>query len=91
EGGDRKAERGDFFLTDEERDAIAFCAENYDKFVLAINCGSSIDMAFAEEIPGINAIVYLCQPGTEGGHAFADIVSGKVTPSGKLSDTWVCR
>ena len=88
EGGDRKAEKGDFFLTDEERDAIAFCAENYDKFVLAINCGSSIDMAFAEEIPGINAIVYLCQPGTEGGHAFADIVSGAVTPSGKLSDTW---
>ena len=88
EGGDRKAEKGDFFLTDEERAAIAFCAEHYDHFVLAINCGSSIDMAFVDEIPGINAIVYLCQPGTEGGHAFADIISGAVTPSGKLSDTW---
>ncbi len=88
EGGDRKAEKGDFYLTDEEREAIRFCAEKYDKFLLVINCGSSIDMAFAEEIPGINAILYLCQPGTEGGHAFADIVSGQVTPSGKLSDTW---
>lgn len=88
EGGDRKAEKGDLFLTDEERDAITFCAEKYDKFLLVINCGSSIDMAFDEEIPGINAILYLCQPGTEGGHAFADIVSGTVTPSGKLSDTW---
>lgn len=88
EGGDRKAEKGDLYLTDEERTAIAFCAEKYAHFLLVINCGSSIDMAFADEIPGINAILYLCQPGTEGGHAFADIVSGAVTPSGKLSDTW---
>jgi len=88
EGGDRKAEKGDFFLTDEEMAAIRFCAEKYENFVLVINCGSSIDMAFADEIPGINAILYICQLGTEGGHAFADVVSGKVSPSGKLSDTW---
>ena len=88
EGGDRKAEKGDMFLTDEEAAAIRFCAEKYAHFLLVINSGSSIDMAFAEEIPGINAILYLCQPGTEGGHAFADVVSGKVSPSGKLSDTW---
>ena len=88
EGGDRKAEPGDMFLTEEEKQAISFCAEHYEKFLLVINCGSAIDMAFVEEIPGINAILYLCQLGTEGGHAFADVVSGDVTPSGKLSDTW---
>ena len=88
EGGDRKAEKGDMFLTDEEAEAIRFCAQQYAKFLLVINCGSAIDMAFADEIPGINAILYLCQLGTEGGHAFADVVSGAVTPCGKLSDTW---
>lgn len=88
EGGDRQAEKGDMFLTDEETAAIRSCAEKYEHFVLVINCGSSIDMAFAEEIPGINAIIYLCQLGTECGHAFADVISGAVTPSGKLSDTW---
>ena len=88
EGGDRKAEKGDMFLTDEEEAAIRFCAEHYEKFVLVINCGSAIDMAFAEQIPGINAIVYICQLGTEGGNALADILSGDVSPSGKLSDTW---
>ena len=88
EGGDRKAEKGDFFLSDEELTAIRFCAEKYPHFVLVINAGSSIDMGFMEEIEGINAIVYLCQLGTEGGHAFADILSGEVSPSGKLSDTW---
>ena len=88
EGGDRKAEAGDMFLTEEEKQAISFCAEQYENFLLVINCGSAIDMSFAEEIPGINAILYLCQLGTEGGHAFADVVSGDVTPCGKLSDTW---
>ena len=88
EGGDRKAEKGDYYLTDEEREAIRFCAEHYEKFLLVINCGSAMDMGFAEEIPGINAILYISQLGTEGGNAFADLISGAVTPSGKLADTW---
>ena len=88
EGGDRRAEKGDYFLTDEETAAIRVCAEKYEKFLLVINCGSAMDMAFAEEIPGINAILYISQLGTEGGHAVADVISGAVTPSGKLADTW---
>ena len=88
EGGDRKAEKGDLFLTDAEMGAIRACAEKYEHFVLVINSGSAMDMAFAQEIPGINAILYICQLGTEGGHAFADVISGAVTPSGKLADTW---
>ncbi len=91
EGGDRKTEPGDFFLSQEERAAIQFCADNYKKFLLVINSGSSLDMTFVDEIPGINSILYLCQLGTEGGHAFADLVSGKISPSGKLSDTWAKR
>ena len=88
EGGDRKAEKGDLFLTEEEESHIRICAERYAHFLLVINCGSAMDMSFVDRIPGINAILYLCQLGTEGGHAFADVVSGAVSPSGKLSDTW---
>ena len=88
EGGDRKMEQGDFLLTDGEKKTIRFLAEKYEKFVLAINCGSAMDLSCLEDIPGINAILYICQLGTEGGHAFADVVSGAVTPSGKLSSSW---
>lgn len=88
EGGDRKAEKGDYFLTDEEEADIRFCAAHYENFLLVINCGSSMDMEITQRIADINAILYLCQLGTEGGHAFADVVSGKISPSGKLSDTW---
>ena len=88
EGGDRKAEKGDLFLTDEELDHIRFCAENYPRFILVINGGSALDLGFMQDIEGIDALLFICQLGTEGGHAFADVVSGAVTPSGKLTDTW---
>lgn len=88
EGGDRKAQEGDLYINDVEREAIKTCVKNYENFVLVINSGCSIDMSFVDEIPGIGAILFICQLGTEGGNAFADVVSGKVTPSGKLADTW---
>lgn len=91
EGGDRRAEAGDYYATEEEIAAIRFCAENYEKFVLIVNCGSFVDLGFLEEIEGINAVLYICQPGTEGGNAVADILSGAATPSGKLTDTWAKR
>lgn len=88
EGGDRKLEKGDYLISDTEREAITFCASQYTHFVLIINSGSSVDMSFVQEIPGINSIVYMCQLGTQGGNAVADILLGSVTPSGKLTDTW---
>ena len=91
EGGDRKAEKGDYLLSDEETAAIRVCAAAYDKFVLVINSGSSVDLSPLDDIPGINAILYICQLGTEGGNAVADILSGAVTPSGRLADTWAYK
>ena len=88
EGGDRKVEKGDYLISDEELEHIRFCAQHYEKFVLVINCGSSMELAALDAIPDINAILYICQLGSEGGHAVADILSGAVSPSGKLSDTW---
>lgn len=43
---------------------------------------------FLHEIPNINAVIFMGQLGTMGGQAVADIVCGKHTPSGKLTDTW---
>ena len=88
EGGDRKPEKGEYLLSDEELVHIRFCAAHYDRFVLLVNCGSSMELSALDDIPGINAIVYICQLGSQGGNAVADILSGAVSPSGKLSDTW---
>lgn len=91
EGSDRRLDRNEYSLSEREKENIALCAEKYEKTIVVINVGSSFDMNFLDEIPGINAVVFLCQQGTMGGKAFADLISGKATPSGKLVDTWAVR
>ena len=56
--------------------------------VLVINTGGLMDLAFADEFTNIRAIVQYVQAGQEGGNAFADVFTGEVTPSGKMTDTW---
>ena len=91
EGADRKLDNGDNSLSETEKSNIALCAQRYAKTIVVINIGSSFDMGFLDEIPGINAVVFLGQQGAMGGMAFADLICGKATPSGKLTDSWAYR
>ena len=88
EGADRHIENGDNDLSDIEIESLQRLVEAYEKVILVINIGCSLNMDFLSKVPGLGAVIYMCQQGTEGGHAFADIISGKVNPSGKLTDTW---
>jgi len=91
EGIDRRAKKGDMFVTDIEEANIAFCASHYEKFILVINAGAQLDVSFLDKIEGINAVLFICQLGTAGGTAVADTLSGKVSPSGKLASTWAMK
>ncbi len=88
EGVDRREEKGDFYVTDIERANIEICARAYEKFVLIINGGAQMDVSFLDDMDGVNALLFICQLGTAGGQAVADVICGKVNPSGKLTDTW---
>lgn len=91
EGADRKAEPGDFLLDETELYNIRLLADYYQDFILVINCGGMIDLVQLDEIQNIGAILYYGQGGTEGGNAFADLITGKTAPSGKLTDTWAVQ
>lgn len=91
EGGDRRYEKGDYLLSDIEEESISILAAHYKKLLLVINSGSIVDLSILDEVKGIGAVMFYAQGGMEGGNAFADLVSGKVTPSGKLTDTWAMK
>ncbi len=88
EGKDRICGEGDYYLTTEEKTILNRICELYPRVLLMLNIGGIIDLTFADEHEEIKAILYVQQPGMEAGNAVADIVSGKITPSGKLTDTW---
>lgn len=91
EGKDRSKGSGDYTLTEEEKRQLSDICEKYAHVAVAVNTGGLVDLSFMDEFDNIEALLYIVQPGMEGGNAFADIVCGDVTPSGKLSDSWVYR
>lgn len=87
EGCDRKDEPGDYELTEEEKAALAVIADNYEKFVVILNVANVIDLKFIKSLkPG--ALLLMSQLGNISGLALADVISGKVSPSGHLTTTW---
>ncbi len=91
EGADRYDRKGDYYLSDEEEQLISNICALYPKVVLVLNTGGQVDLSFVDKYPNIGAILQIAQLGCEGGNAFADVFSGKVTPSGKLAATWAYR
>ena len=53
-----------------------------------LNVGGVIDTKFLRAQEGIGAILLMSQAGNIGGHALADVLTGKVSPSGHLTTTW---
>lgn len=88
ENKDRFDTEGDYFISKEEKAILAQVSRCYKNVVLVVNTGGLMDLAFVEEFDNIRSILQYVQAGQEGGNAFADVVSGDVTPSGKMTDTW---
>ena len=88
ENKDRFDTEGDYFISKEEKAILAQVSKCYKNVVLVINTGGLMDLAFVEEFDNIRSVLQYVQAGQEGGNAFADVVSGDVTPSGKMTDTW---
>lgn len=86
EDRENKIEKGSWFLTDTEDNLLALTRKYFKKVCVMINSGSIMDVTRIEKHKP-DALMFVWQGGQETGNAVADVLLGKVSPSGKLTDT----
>ena len=88
EGADMRAEPGMIYLTEEEKTLMDQITARFEKSVLLLNTAGFLELGdFARKFA---AVVFMGLPGQDAGAA-ADVLTGKVMPSGRLTDTWPLR
>ncbi len=77
---------GGYYLTDEERTLLDSVTGAFEHTVVVLNTSNVIDLSWTEEYQNkLSAVVVAWQGGMEAGHAVADVLYGKVNPSGRLA------
>lgn len=84
---DNKDAEGSYRLTQNEIDMITKVTKFFDQVIVVLNVSNIIDMSWMDNNDSITSVLYAWHGGMEGGNALADVISGYVTPSGKLTDT----
>ncbi len=91
EGADRYNREGDYLLTDGEEKLLSDICRYYKNVIVVVNTGGLVDLSFMDRYKNIRGLIQMVQAGMGGGSALADMVSGKVVPSGKLTDSWAYK
>lgn len=88
EDRENKLEKGSYYLTDTEIKMLDLVTKHFEKVTVIMNCGNIIDMGWTEKYGDrISAVVYAWQCGMESGNALANVLTGRVSPGGKLPCT----
>lgn len=90
EDQDNAVTEGSYLLTADELHMLETVTKYFEETVVVLNVPNVIDMSWQETLAGkenIKSILYTWQGGIAAGTASADVLTGAVTPSGKLPDT----
>lgn len=76
-------------LTKNEEDLLEYVSGHFDKVIVLINSGNAMDLSFTEvEKYGVDACLWIGNPGQDGLLAVGEILNGNVNPSGRTVDTY---
>ncbi|MEY8391984.1 glycoside hydrolase family 3 C-terminal domain-containing protein [Lachnospiraceae bacterium 45-W7] len=86
EDKDSAVAAGSYLLTEKEKDMLAKVTTAFDKVAVVLNVPAIMDMLWMDDYD-IDSVVYVWQGGMSGGDGAADVLTGDVNPSGRLTDT----
>lgn len=88
EDKDASFTEGSYCLTKVELENLRLVRKVFDKVIVLLNAGGIMDMSFLDDASTKpDAVMYVWQGGMIGGLGTADVLTGKVNPSGHLTDT----
>ena len=87
ENKDNKPIAGNYYLTETEKRELSEAVKKYQHVILILNTGYPVEMKYILSLP-LSAIIWTGFCGQRGTESLADILCGKVNPSGRLADSW---
>ena len=82
-------------LMDVELDLVNYVKENYKNVIVLVNSPMPIELGFtdtedtgANTAGDIDAVMWMGLPGSTGNRGVVQVLTGEVSPSGRLPDTW---
>ena len=86
EDRDNVDQPGAYRLSETEYEMLKLVRNSFDRMIVLLNTGGLIDLGFCDDITP-DALAYVWQGGMLGGLGAADVLTGRVSPSGHLTDT----
>lgn len=78
-----------------EKELLEYVKKNFDKVIVLLNTGSTMELGELENDEGIDAVMWIGFPGATGIMAVGQLLTGvdeagnQLSPSGYTADTWV--
>lgn len=74
-------------ITSKEEALLAMLKEDYEHVIVVVNAANTMELGFLED-DGVDAAIWIGNPGKTGFESVAKVLSGEVNPSGALVDTF---
>lgn len=71
-----------------ELGVIDYLNRNFDNIIVVVNTNNAFELGWVKNYPNIKSVLWAPGAGGETPNSVADIISGAVTPSGRLADTF---
>lgn len=76
-------------ISTEEEDLLKYVGENYENVIVIVNSTNTMNLSFLDYIDGIDSCLLVGASGINAAKAIPDILYGKISPSGRTTDTYV--
>lgn len=76
-------------LSEAETALLDTVTANFENVIVLVNSGFAMDLSYLYEYPEIKAALWIGNPGALGANSIGKVLTGEVTPSGRLTDTYL--